>query len=173
MESIIKGRALKYGDNINTDIISPPQYMELPIKEAAKYAMSAIDPEFHLKAGPGAIMVADNNLGSGSSRETSPLTLKHLGLRVMVAEFFARIFYRNSINVGLIPLGCSEAGRIGDGDELVIDLTQGQIRNETKNETYDCDKVPDHIMKLIEQGGLVASLTDKFAAGQNFPAKRS
>lgn len=165
MESIT-GKALKYGDNINTDIISPPQYMELSISEAARYAMSAIDPDFHLKAGPGAILVAGKNFGSGSSRETSPLTLKHLGLRVIVAEFFARIFYRNCINVGLIPLVCPEAGRIGDGDNLIIDLEQGQIQSET-GEIYACDKIPGHIMKLIEQGGLVASLTDKFAAGNS------
>lgn len=173
MENIIKGKILKYGDNINTDIISPPQYMELSIGEAARYAMSAVDPDFHLQAGPEAIMVAGRNLGSGSSRETSPLTLKYLGLRVIVAEFFARIFYRNCINVGLIPLACSEAGRIETGDALVIDLALGQIRNQTKAETYGCDKIPDHIMKLIEQGGLVASLTHKFAAENNGQAKRS
>lgn len=166
MESVIKGKALKYGDNINTDIISPPQYMELPINEAAKYAMSAIDPDFHIKAGPETIMVAGRNLGSGSSRETSPLTLKHFGLRVIVAEFFARIFYRNCINVGLIPLVCPEAGKVDDGDDLTIDLRAGQIRNENKGETYNCDKVPDHIMKLIEQGGLVASLTQKFVSAK-------
>lgn len=173
MESIIKGKALKYGDNINTDIISPPQYMELPIKDAAQYAMSAIDPDFHLKAGPETIMVAGKNLGSGSSRETSPLTLKYLGIRVIVAEFFARIFYRNCINVGLIPLASPDAGKIENGDELIIDLSSGQIRNVTKGETYACDKIPDHIMKLIQEGGLVASLTHKFAADNNEPAKRS
>ena len=90
--SIIKGRVLKYGDNINTDIISPPQYMELSIADAAKYAMSAIDPDFPTKIKKGDIMVAGANFGSGSSRETSPLALRYLGVGAIVAKFFARIF---------------------------------------------------------------------------------
>ncbi len=94
MNGTVAGKVLKYGDNINTDIISPPQYMELSIPEAAKYAMSAIDPDFAAKVRQGDILVAGVNFGSGSSRETSPLTLKHLGVGAIVAKFFARIFYR-------------------------------------------------------------------------------
>lgn len=164
MNTIIKGLALKYGDNINTDIISPPQYMELPIAEAAKYAMSAVDVDFPKKAGPETIMVAGKNLGSGSSRETSPLTLKHLGIKVIVAQFFARIFYRNCINVGIVLVESKDTDRIEDGDELSIDLQSGCIKNITKGESYECDKIPPHIMKLVEQGGLVPSLSRRFAA---------
>lgn len=164
MNNTIQGTALKYGDNINTDIISPPQYMELPIAQAAQYAMSAVDGDFHKKAGPETIMVAGRNFGSGSSRETSPLTLKHLGIKVIVARFFARIFYRNGINVGLLLLECAEADRIETDDRLSIDLRNGRIVNDTKGEAYDCDRIPPHIMKLIEQGGLVPSLRVRFKA---------
>lgn len=163
METIVRGTALKYGDNINTDIISPPQYMELPIAEAAQYAMGAVDSDFPKKAGPEAIMVAGANFGSGSSRETSPLTLKHLGIRVIVAKFFARIFYRNGINVGIVLIECKDADRIADGDELIVHPQDGRIENVTRGESYQCDKIPPHIMKLIERGGLVPSLREQFA----------
>ena len=98
---IVRGKVFKYGDNINTDIISPPQYMELSVAEAAKYTLSALDPEFAGKVRKGDILVAGVNFGSGSSRETSPLTLRYLGVGAIVAKFFARIFYRNAINIGL------------------------------------------------------------------------
>ncbi len=103
MEKII-GRALKYGDNINTDIISPPAYMELSITDASKYAMSPIDTEFAKVCLEGDIFVAENNLGSGSSRETAPLTLKVLGIKTIIAKSYARIFYRNCINLGILAV---------------------------------------------------------------------
>lgn len=154
----LEGKALKYGDNINTDIISPPQYMELSIEEAAQYAMSAVDPQFSKRVEKGSVFVAEKNLGSGSSRETSPLTLKHLGVGAVVAESFARIFYRNCINVGLPALACADAGRIGDGDLLSIDLDRGKIENRTKSEIYDCDILPGHILEIIASGGLFEHL---------------
>ena len=158
MDNKVRGRVLKYGDNINTDIISPPQYMELSIAEAAKYAMSAVDPQFSQKVHPGDIYVAGKNLGSGSSRETSPLTLKYLGVGAIVAEFFARIFYRNAINLGIPVIECPETDKIDDGDIIAIDLEQGVIVNETKNQTYACSKIPPHILALIQEGGLVPYL---------------
>lgn len=148
------GKALKYGDNINTDIISPPQYMELGIKEASAYSMSAIDPDFSKRVRPGDFFVAENNLGSGSSRETSPLTLKYLGIKCVIARSFARIFYRNCINVGIPALVCPQSDRIEDGDELKVDISGGRIINETKSESYDCEALPEHIMSIIEAGGL-------------------
>ena len=102
----ISGRALKYGDNINTDIISPPAYMELSIKEAAKFTMSPIDTEFAKNSKPGDIFVAEKNLGSGSSRETAPLMLKELGIKTIIAKSYARIFYRNCINLGILAIQC-------------------------------------------------------------------
>ena len=156
--SNIKGHVLKYGDNINTDIISPPQYMELSIAEAAKYAMSAVDPDFFIRIKKGDIMVAGANFGSGSSRETSPLTLSYLGVGAIVAKFFARIFYRNAINLGIPVIECAETDKIADQDEIEIDLSAGQIRNLTKKESYTCSKIPPHIMELVADGGLVPYL---------------
>lgn len=161
---IINGRSLKYGDNINTDIISPPAYMELPIKEAAKYAMSPVDTEFAGLVRPGDIFVAENNLGSGSSRETAPLTLKALGINTIVAKSYARIFYRNCINLGILAIECPDTDRIDKLDELEVDATGGVIRNITKNEQYACGKIPPHIMQLVSFGGLVESLKIKLAA---------
>ena len=158
MSDIITGKSLKYGDNINTDIISPPQYMEYSIADAAPYAMSAIDTDFAEKTKESKIFVAGKNLGSGSSRETAPLTLKYLGIKVVIAEFFARIFYRNCINLGLPAIECAEAGKIDTGDELIIDLENGVIKNVTKKEQYECSKLPAHIFALIEKGGLISYL---------------
>ena len=156
--SNIKGHVLKYGDNINTDIISPPQYMELSIADAAKYAMSAVDPEFFTRIKKGDIMVAGANFGSGSSRETSPLTLRYLGVGAIVAKFFARIFYRNAINLGIPVIECAETDKIADQDEIEIDLSAGLIHNLTKKESYPCSKIPPHIMELVADGGLVPYL---------------
>jgi 3-isopropylmalate/(R)-2-methylmalate dehydratase small subunit len=158
MEHIIRGRALKYGDNINTDIISPPQYMELSVADASAYAMSAVDPEFHIKAKDRSVFVAGANLGSGSSRETAPLTLKYLGITLVVARFFARIFYRNCINIGIPAIECPDADKISEDDELEIDLESGVIENISKSERYNCGRIPEHIFALIEAGGLIGYL---------------
>ena len=158
MTAVYFGEALKYGDNINTDIISPPQYMELPIEQAAKYAMSAIDPDFYKKANKDTILVAGNNFGSGSSRETSPQVLKYFGVKVLVAKSFARIFYRNAINLGIWPITCPEVDKIEAGDDLDVDPFRGIILNKTRNETYKCEKFPQLIFDLIEGGGLYEML---------------
>ncbi len=154
----VEGKAIKFGDNINTDIISPPQYMDLSIEESAKYAMSALDPLFYEKVKTQDIVVAGSNFGSGSSRETSPLTLKYLGVKAVVARFFARIFYRNAVNVGLLVIECEEADKIRDQDLIRIDYKAGQIENLSTKETYSCSKIPDHLMGLIDAGGLVEYL---------------
>lgn len=156
------GKVWKYGDNINTDIISPPQYMELSIAEASKYALNALDPEFAGKVRGGDILVAGDNFGSGSSRETSPLSLRHLGVGAIVAKFFARIFYRNAINIGLPVVECLEVDRIAAGDIVEIDFERGKITNTTKDEEYDCTAIPPHILQLIEDGGLVPYLKKHF-----------
>lgn len=154
----IKGQVHKYGDNINTDIISPPQYMELSISDAAKFAMSALDPAFPTKVKFGDILVAGANFGSGSSRETSPLTLRHLGVAAIVAKFFARIFYRNAINLGIPVIECADTDRIHDGEEIEIDFLAGRIINYSSGETLPCSIIPPHIMVLIDDGGLVPYL---------------
>lgn len=153
-----KGKVIKFGDNINTDIISPPQYMEYGIEESSKYAMSAVCPDFYERVKSQKIMVAGNNFGSGSSRETSPLSLKHLGVEVIVAKFFARIFYRNAINIGLLVVECKEADHIDENDLVEIDHRAGIIKNITKNETYACTKIPEHLIQLMDAGGLVEYL---------------
>lgn len=158
---MITGTVIRFGDNINTDIISPPQYMELGIEESAKYAMCALEPDFAEKVKSKKILVAGKNFGSGSSRETSPLSLKYLGVEVIVAEFFARIFYRNAINVGLIVVECKDAGGIREDDVVQIDYAEGIIRNLTKNEEYGCSRIPEHLMHLIEEGGLVNALKNQ------------
>ncbi|WP_343213086.1 LeuD/DmdB family oxidoreductase small subunit [Fusibacter paucivorans] len=157
-KNMIEGRVWKYGDNINTDIISPPAYMELSIEAASKYAMSPIDESFAEKFKKGDILVAENNFGSGSSRETAPLTLKYLGVDIIVAKSFARIFYRNAINLGILAIECAETDKISDLDELEMQYLDGIIINRTKGETYACSKMPAHIMKIIEIGGLVPFL---------------
>ena len=161
MAEKITGRALKYGDNINTDIISPPAYMELSMEEAAKYAMSPVDPSFAATVQPGDIFVAEQNLGSGSSRETAPLTLKILGIRTIVAKSYARIFYRNCINLGILAIECQDTDKISKFDRLEVDTQAGQIQNLTTGESYPCSKIPPHIMELVSQGGLVESLKHK------------
>lgn len=158
MDTKIQGKAWTFGDNINTDIISPPQYMELSIADAAKYAMSAVSPQFAEEVRAGDIFVAGANLGSGSSRETSPLTLKHLGIQAVVAKSFARIFYRNCINLGIPAIECSEAGRIQDQDEIALQVEEGLIINLTRQEEYRCSLLPDNILSMINAGGLVPYL---------------
>jgi 3-isopropylmalate/(R)-2-methylmalate dehydratase small subunit len=165
--NVISGTALKYGDNINTDIISPPQYMELPIAEAAQYAMSAVDPNFSTRVRAGSIFVAEQNLGSGSSRETSPLTLKYLGIDAVVAASFARIFYRNCVNVGIPAIVCAETDKIGDGDRLEINMDAGSIINVTKGESYACDVVPPLVHEIVAAGGLVAYLEKNLYGGMS------
>ncbi|MDR1132120.1 MAG: 3-isopropylmalate dehydratase [Oscillospiraceae bacterium] len=162
MYQTLKGKALKYGDNINTDIISPPQYMELSVEKASAYAMQAVDPAFSARVESGDIFVAGHNLGSGSSRETSPLSLKYLGIAAVVAKSFARIFYRNCINIGLTAIECPETDAIFDGDVLEIDAEQGAIYNVSRAQRYSCGIIPGHIMKIIRSGGLRGLLIKQY-----------
>ena len=155
---ICRGTAHKYGDNINTDIITPGKYMELSIQEMAKHAMEGIDPDFASKVSPGDILVAENNFGSGSSRETAPQALKEAGISAIIAKSFARIFYRNAINIGLPALELPEAAEIRDKDQLEVDLTSGEIRNLTQNKTYHFVPMPQRLLDMLEAGGLVAQL---------------
>lgn len=152
--NIFVGTAHKFGNDINTDLISPAQYMEMSNEEIAAHAMEGADPDFPQKVRPGDIIVAGNNFGSGSSRETAPLALKGCGVSVVIAKFFARIFYRNCINIGLPVLICEEADEIMGGDELEVDPIAGRIVDRTLGRVYHCSPLPEHIMKLIACGGL-------------------
>jgi 3-isopropylmalate/(R)-2-methylmalate dehydratase small subunit len=157
---MIKGKVWKYGDNINTDIISPPAYLELSINEAAKFTMAPIDPTFAKAYQRGDLFVAEHNLGSGSSRETAPLMLKALGVRTVIAKDFARIFYRNCINIGILAIECENADKISQNDIIEVDYRNGIIYNRTTDTHYRCHKIPDHIMDIVNHGGLIQYLKD-------------
>lgn len=151
----IRGRAHVFGDNINTDLISPAQYMEKSRQEIAAHAMEGADADFVRRMKPGDIVVAGDNFGSGSSRETAPAALKDCGVSVVIARFFARIFYRNCMNIGLPALICPETGRIDEQDELEIDLMNGRVNDVTKGIELACEPLPPHMMELLKSGGLM------------------
>ena len=155
---IIQGKVHKFGDNINTDFINPAQYMELSMEEMVKHAMEGANPNFSKNVKKGDILVAGINFGSGSSRETAPMVIKESGVSVIIAKSFARIFYRNAINIGLRVLVCPETDEISEGDELEIDLNLGLIRNLSNNKTHNCDKLPDNILEMVNDGGLIEHL---------------
>ncbi|HWL13149.1 MAG TPA: 3-isopropylmalate dehydratase [Ureibacillus sp.] len=161
MSFIIRGRVWKYGDNINTDIISPGQYMSYPVEKQAEHAMEAIDAEFAKKVQPGDLIVAGNNFGSGSSRETAQMVLKYHQIGAIVANSFARIFYRNSINVGLPVVEMLDTSVIDEGDEIEINLFEGKIINHTKGEEYNGTKLPEHLIEMVKVGGLEPYLAKK------------
>ena len=154
------GSAHKYGDNVDTDVIIPARFLNTSDeKELASHCMCDIDEDFTKKVKQGDIMVAEQNFGCGSSREHAPIAIKASGIDCVIAKSFARIFYRNAINIGLAILECEEAAeRIDNQDEIEIDFDQGIITNHTKNESYQAQPFPDFIKKIIAQGGLLKSI---------------
>ena len=160
-EQRIEGRVHRFGDNINTDLICPGQYMELPVEEFAAYAMTGADVDFPQKVQTGDIIVAGKNFGSGSSRETAPQAIKACGVSLVIAELFARIFYRNCINIGLPVLILKDTSGIKDGDRLEVSLEDGTIRNLTTGDSWICDPIPGNIMEMLHAGGLLPLLESK------------
>lgn len=158
-----KGQVLKYGDNVDTDVIIPARYLNVSNgEEFAKYCMIDIDPDFTSKAKKGDIIVALKNFGCGSSREHAPLAIKCAGISCVIATTFARIFYRNAINIGLPILECDEAANdIENGDEVSIDFDSGIITNHTKNRTYQAQPFPPFIKEIMAKGGLVEQTKEK------------
>ena len=154
---IIKGKVHKYGSNVDTDVIIPARYLNsADADELAKHCMEDIDKDFIKKVNPGDVIVAEDNFGCGSSREHAPLAIKTAGVGAVVANSFARIFYRNSINIGLPILECPEAvAGTKSGDELEIDIASGTIRNLTRGATYQAKPSPEFMQQLIEAGGLI------------------
>ena len=154
------GHVFKYGDNVDTDVIIPARYLNsFDGKELASHAMVDIDPEFAKKVQPGDLIVANKNFGCGSSREHAPLCLKEAGVSCVIAETFARIFYRNAINIGLPILECPEASKkIQAGDVVEVDFDTGIITNHTKGESYVGTPFPPFIQNIITKGGLLASI---------------
>lgn len=156
------GRVHKYGDNVDTDVIIPARYLNTTDhKELAAHCMEDIDINFTKKVKQGDIMVAESNFGCGSSREHAPIAIKASGISCVIAKTFARIFYRNSINIGLPIIECPEAAeKINDGDEVEIDFDSGIITNKTKNETYQGTAFPEFLINIINKNGLLNSLKD-------------
>ncbi|MDD6815194.1 MAG: 3-isopropylmalate dehydratase small subunit [Anaerovoracaceae bacterium] len=152
-----QGKILKYGDNVDTDVIIPARYLNsFDAKELASHAMVDIDPTFVDRLEPGDIMVAGSNFGCGSSREHAPLALKTAGVSCVIARSFARIFYRNSINIGFPILECPEAAdAIEEGDQVEVDFDAGIIRDLTKNTEFKAQPFPEFLQKMIEANGLV------------------
>ena len=155
-----KGFVHKYGDNVDTDVIIPARYLNTANhKELASHCMEDIDKDFVSKVKPGDIMVGGDNFGCGSSREHAPIAIKESGISCVIASSFARIFYRNSINIGLAILECDEASKkINAGDEVEVDFDNGIITNITKNESYKAEPFPEFIKKIINSNGLLNSI---------------
>ncbi len=158
-----QGKVFKYGDNVDTDVIIPARYLNISdIKELASHAMEDIDPTFVEKVKTGDIIVAEKNFGCGSSREHAPVVLKENGVACVIASSFARIFYRNAINIGLPILECTEAAeKIESEDEICIDFESGKITNFTKKEEYQARAFPEFIKNIIKSGGLLNSLKNR------------
>lgn len=150
----------KYGDNIDTDIIIPARYLNTTDrKELTSHCMEVIDTDYMKKVKDGDIMVGGFNFGCGSSREHAPMVIKESGISCVIAKTFARIFYRNSINIGLAIMECPEASdAIDAGDQVSVDFDSGVITNITKNETYQAQPFPDFIKEIIAKGGLLNSI---------------
>jgi len=153
----IVGRVWRLGDNINTDLIIAGKYKLsiTDINELSKHAMEALIPNFAEKVKRGDLIVTGKNFGCGSSREQAPLVLKYLGVGAVIAESFARIFYRNAINIGLPVVECKEVSRIMDGDMLEVNLMEGYIKNLTRSEIYSIKPIPPALLEILAEGGLV------------------
>lgn len=164
VEAITGGRAWVFGDNIDTDALAPGLYIKGPVEELAKHCLEAVDPLFAKEVGHGDIVVGGRNFGMGSSREQAAEALKILGVDALVAKSFAGIFYRNALNLGLIAVVCPAIGAVKPGDILTVDAFAGRIENQTRNESYDCEPLPDNLRNMIEDGGLIPHLERKLAA---------
>ena len=157
---MVSGKVFKYGDNVDTDVIIPARYLNAPSpEELAKHCMEDIDASFATTVKPGDIMVGGANFGCGSSREHAPISIRACGVRCVIAASFARIFYRNSINIGFPILECPEAAAaIQNGDTVSVDFATGKIVDETTGETFQAVALPPFIEKIVEHNGLLPYL---------------
>ena len=156
----VKGTVFKYGNDVDTDVIIPARYLNTTSEpELASHRTEDIDKEFVKKVKKGDIMVAEDNFGCGSSREHAPIAIKASGISLVIANSFARIFYRNAINIGLPILECPEAVKnIKAGDVVSCDLSKGLIVNETTGKSFQAEPFPEFIQNIIDKGGLIASI---------------
>ena len=160
-----KGKVFKYGDNVDTDVIIPARYLNVSSgEELAKYCMIDIDKDFVNNVHKGDIIVAEKNFGCGSSREHAPLAIKCAGVSCVIASTFARIFYRNAINIGLPILECDEAAKdIKAGNEVSVDFNTGVITNVTTGKSYKAEPFPEFMQKIMAAGGLVSYTSSKIS----------
>ena len=156
----VTGPAIKFGKNIDTDVILPGKYLVLVDPyDLAKHALEGLDPDFPEKAKKGVIIVGGKNFGCGSSREQAPLALKYSGVKCVIAETFARIFFRNAINIGLPVIECKGiSAAVDDGDELAVDFEAGTVQNLSKGKSFQVAKLPPFILEILSDGGLIAYL---------------
>lgn len=151
---ILRGKVWKFGDDINTDIISPGEYMDASYEEIGKHAMERAFPGFADAIEQGDIIVAGKNFGPGSSRETAQIALLYAGVGGVIAKDFARIFFRNCINVGFPVVTFDGTDELNQGDEIVVDLLSGRIENITTGKVYFGSRLPQHVLSIVEDGGL-------------------
>jgi 3-isopropylmalate/(R)-2-methylmalate dehydratase small subunit len=152
-----------FGDNIDTDVLAPGQYMKFGIEELSRHCLESVEPRFAKEVRSGDLVVGRRNFGAGSSREQAPEALKHLGVAALIAESFAGLFYRNTINLGLPAIVCGEARRIRAGDQLRVDAGAGRIDNLSTGETLACEPIPAHLLELLADGGLLPHLEKRLA----------
>ncbi|NLL71572.1 MAG: 3-isopropylmalate dehydratase small subunit [Epulopiscium sp.] len=159
----VKGKVFKYGDNVDTDVIIPARYLNTSDpNELAQHCMEDIDKEFTKKVQVGDMIVANKNFGCGSSREHAPIAIKASGVSCVIASTFARIFYRNAINIGLPILECEEAAqKIEVGNEVEVDFDTGTIYNLTKGESYQAEPFPEFMQEIIKADGLISYIREK------------
>lgn len=161
----MSGRAFVYGDNIDTDMLAPGIHMKFAVAEIAKHCLEAIDPDFAKTVRAGDIVVGGESFGMGSSREQAVMALRELGVRVVIAKSFAGLFFRNCVNLGVAPLVCARASEIAKGDALDADALSGSIKNRTTGAVYPCEKLPAHLLAMLEDGGLIPHLEKKLKKG--------
>ena len=149
-------KAWVFGDDLDTDVIAPGRYMKFGIEEIAKHCLESVSPGFSTQVKPGDVVVAGRNFGCGSSREQAPAALKQLGVAALIAESFAGIFFRNSLNLGLPALVCKDARSIRDGDSLTIDYDKSIILNRGKQLAFE--PIPPHLLEMVREGGLIPHL---------------
>ena len=158
---MITGKVIKYGDDVNTDVIMPGKYMDLTLNptELAKHAMEDLDSNFAKKAKTRSIIFAGKNFGCGSSPGEAPMALKYAGVKCVIADSFARIFFRNAINIGLPVMECPDVStKIDDEDKLIVDPSTGAIRDQPKNLTLQATRLPIFILEILNDGGLIEHL---------------
>ncbi len=160
------GRAFVFGDDIDTDVLAPGPYLKSPLAEMAAHCLESVDPDFAGAVKAGDVVVGGENFGMGSSREQAVIALNMLGVSAVLAKSFARIFYRNALNLGLPALICAEADKIEAGHELRVDAEAGVVENLTTGGRLACEPIPPHLMAMIADGGLLPHLEKKLKGGR-------